>query len=270
MSITRIAPPALVNIRSAWDNSTHSITSGVGIVDWGPSVSFTKVADDSLLLIALRQSGWHSVATGFGTWFLEIDSVDYIIGSRKYTTANDHASQSADSVIGGIPAGTYTCQLRAANNTSGNLQSDANDTQSFSIMEAGSQSPTGALPRLRGIVAHAIMGTVNVTSTSYVNTTLNKSFTKQYEDTRLVVQVVGGGFNLGMAVYFALQIDGTDYQVTRRWSNTSGQHKTHVGVREITGIGAGTYTVTLRVKVSGGTWSYNSGDSFSFQVLESP
>lgn len=270
MSIARIAAAPCVNARAAQDNSTHNINTASGISNWGPSVSFTKNADDSLLLTFIRNSGWHTVATGTGQFYLGIDGTDYLVGGRKYDIANDHQTQSSAWPIAGIDAGTHTIQLKAATPTSGNLQTDANDTQSFMVMEVASQNPGGALPLLRGIVAHATMGSVNVTSTSYVNTTLNKSFTKLYEDTRLIVMMVAGGFNVGIVPTFAIQIDGTDTQICKRWTNTGGQHKTLAGVNEVTGVGAGTYTATMRVKVAAGTWSYNGGDDFSFMILEVP
>lgn len=271
MSVTKIGPAPSINARAAHSTATLSIAAAGGIVDWGASVAFRKRADDSHLLVFLRSSGYPSLATGRGQYYLQLGSTDYTIGVRHGTLANSHVSLSTDSTIVGVPAGSYTAQLRASCPSAGVWHAAGDDTQSFMVMEVGGQNPPGATgPRLRGIAATKYPSSGTLTSTSYVNAGLSKSFTKLQDETRLIFMITCSAFNSGFATHWGLNIDSADTDCAFRWINEAATHKTFCGFNERTGVDAGTYTVNLRHKVTGSTLAWDANDTWSFMVLEVP
>lgn len=269
MSSTKIVTSPSINAAAAQTRTTISVTNAAGTVNWGPSLSFTKRNDDTLLLVFLRASGYHSITTGAGGFLMNIDSTDYLIGGKHWTRQNGHSSYTSDSSIGGISAGTYTCQLRARCNSAGTMHANGDDTISFMIMEVGSKQPVGALPRLRGIAANVAPGSGNTTSTSYINIGLSKSFTKAKAGSKLIGFVAATAYQ-AVVGNWALGINGTDYDIVRRGVNEAGEHKTWVGVNEIAGVAAGTFTVELRVKVDAGQLNWDGNDNWSFMLIEVP
>jgi hypothetical protein len=103
--------------------------------------------------------------------------------------------------------------------------------------------------------------TDTTTSATYVNlagtgSVTSFSFTKRYADTRIRVDLSAGFFVAGTgnsAARFGVQINGTDYDVVNRHINPASTHGEASGVRYITGVPAGAYTVQGRWRRSAGT-----------------
>lgn len=109
-----------------------------------------------------------------------------------------------------------------------------------------------------GLSAQA-QGSFSTTSTSYVDlgAPSSFSFTKYYSssDTQLDT-FLRIGSRVGTApasVDWAIRINGTDYQIDHYEHGVNNQHDKAANWRMITGIPAGTYTVQVRVKSTGGT-----------------
>lgn len=121
----------------------------------------------------------------------------------------------------------------------------------------------------------AIPTTANAfSSTSYVNLTLNAvvqtiSMTKRYTSTRLKVQFgCEGFFNVASSqVTIGALISGTDYDVATQFYSAVS-HLPVGNVRYISGIAAGAFTATARIKVTANSWTANTSDIFSFTVEE--
>lgn len=131
------------------------------------------------------------------------------------------------------------------------------------------------LPSNVGLVSATITGTQNVTSTAYANlaglSTL--SFTKMYSATRLLIQVIAGGWSqvgTGYQLIYGINMGGSDTDVGRYNFNTTADHRSFSGAQVRSGDAAGIYTVTGRVKLSaaGGTTTIDSADSWAITVTE--
>lgn len=103
------------------------------------------------------------------------------------------------------------------------------------------------------------------------------TFTKVYDATFVAAVVQAGAYSsatlteAGFAVRFT-PIDGgdgytpTDWGVTSLYFNNSGQHLSVTGQRRLTGIPAGTYTVSLRWRRVAGTGNLAADDRDTFSV----
>lgn len=110
-------------------------------------------------------------------------------------------------------------------------------------------------------------GTRTTTSATYVDiptdTVALASLVKKRSDTNLVITVEGSWYHTtsGNRLTVGVNFNSTDYDIAARFANELSSHKTFAGSREISGVAAGTYTFTMRVKVGGGQYNIASGDN---------
>lgn len=131
-----------------------------------------------------------------------------------------------------------------------------------------------ALPMSSDVAAVYTFGTASTTSTTYVNIPSNNvtmTFTKRRSDTKLIISgwlsfyltVAAGDIVLGV------NVAGTDYDLGRRYKNELTSATTIAGYAKVTGVSAGSVTVTLRIKLSPGTLNLDNNHGASMLVQES-
>lgn len=115
----------------------------------------------------------------------------------------------------------------------------------------------------------------NFTSTSYANLTLNSvvqtiSMTKRYTSTRLKVVTAHSGFVNAQPtiINIGVLIAGTDYDILRTVFNVASSHMHLGGTRYISGVAAGAFTATSRIKVNANQFTTDNNDTFSLTVEE--
>lgn len=114
-------------------------------------------------------------------------------------------------------------------------------------------------------------------TTSGSNTTLataSSSLLKRSALTRVEVDLRASCFTTlatNTEATFAVGLGGTDYDIASHFCNPTGTHLSCSGIRYLTGIAAGTYTVTVRWRrTSGaGTLTRDANDTMSLSVKES-
>lgn len=148
------------------------------------------------------------------------------------------------------------------------------DTNLFSWTDGATWFPQSQWVQGQNIWSPPTTGN-SFSSTSYVNLTLNSvvqtiSMTKRYASTRLKVQFHGSGFVTVQptVINIAVLIGGTDFDIVRHSYNAASSHLPFSNTRYISGIAAGAFTATARVKVSANTLTIDSGDNFSLTVEE--
>lgn len=133
------------------------------------------------------------------------------------------------------------------------------------------------LPNCMSINNQLGSGTLDQTTYANIAGTSSISFTKRYDSTqtKLLVWLNHGGriSALSTTIDGAIQIFGTDYQISRyAFSTSTAQNEQWGGHREITGIGAGTFTVQARHRrfFGSGILTTDNNSWFSLTVMEVP
>lgn len=104
----------------------------------GASLSFTKWGDSTALHIDLKASGQATTAGGvyLCTLGVSINGSDNDVARHFYNSTTSHESFSADVKLSGVPAGTYTIQVRGKVGTAGKtVRIDSNDLVTMSVTE---------------------------------------------------------------------------------------------------------------------------------------
>jgi hypothetical protein len=112
-------------------------------------------------------------------------------------------------------------------------------------------------------IPHSDVGTVttgptSTTSGSYVNwppanVCQVTNFVKRRADTMLIVETHATCYVTAAAtVTFGFRVNNVDYDTAALYIGLTYLNFQMSGVRKVTGLAAGTYTVTMRAKVSGG------------------
>jgi hypothetical protein len=133
-------------------------------------------------------------------------------------------------------------------------------------------------PVIQPVVDYWSIGGATGTTTSGSNVTLATaaaSLVKLSAATRVRVALHASFFpNLAAntEATFAVGIGGTDYDVFSYFANTQAVHVEGAGVRYVTGVAAGTYTVTLRWRRTAGTGTLtrDANDVMSAEITEVP
>lgn len=131
---------------------------------------------------------------------------------------------------------------------------------------------------------YSVLGWENVVRTNAVGATtsagyvdwptvapLTSTFRKARSDTRLIVEL-GVSFYTsagGVIQRFGVNIGGVDYTVIDSAENPATTHDGRAGFRSISGLAAGTYTVTLRAMSDGAaTLNCDGVDTQSWSIRE--
>lgn len=120
--------------------------------------------------------------------------------------------------------------------------------------------------------------TRSTTSTSAVNwpvtDILERSVTKNGAsgDSSLLVMVFGSCYHdtSGGIIIFGVRANSTDYLNNVFYFNDASKHHSMMGYERITGLAAGTYTVTCRAYTNTGTLSIDNNDRWQLIVREVP
>lgn len=142
-------------------------------------------------------------------------------------------------------------------------------------IEAGIQAvPSGAV-NTAALVADAATAyaygecSANVTtaSTTYVDYHANTTFSYTTTGGRLVIDAFVGTYqnDSNANTFFAIHVNGTDYGIDV--SRVGAGLNATVAGRKIVTLAAGTYTIKLRWKVSGGTASSNNSSNSVITTL---
>lgn len=280
MSTRSIRPSHEVTARAVQDTSTYNIAISIfgGYTDFGPSVSFAKTRSDTTLLVIGFVEGYADAGAAASNWYFaaRVNGTDYQFGIFRPPVLNAATSCGGVVNIGGVPAGTYTVQMRASTDGAPPnmpLKTNSAYQQSMVVMEVAAGVVDGVVPTLAGWVGNELgPSSRNTTSTTYVNWGPSVSFTKRSSGTRLVVIGTGSMYRTVAALTATLgvNINSTDYDVVKRPIDVSTSHTQLAGATEITGLAAGTYTAQLRAKTSAGQINVDSGDCSSITILEVP
>lgn len=114
----------------------------------------------------------------------------------------------------------------------------------------------------------------STTSTTYVtiptDTVVLSSLVKKRSDSNIVISVGGSCFCTvgGGVLSFGVNFNSTDYDVYQQFINTTNAYFPFSSSREVSGIAAGTYTFTLKVKISAGTWNIDTNGLLNLIVEE--
>lgn len=135
-----------------------------------------------------------------------------------------------------------------------------------------SSPPTVFYPSIYSLIPTAIRST---TSASFVNwpngEAVTGTFNKRLADSRLIVTVQASGYvSATAALDYGVSIGGTDYLIVNTGRTTINDQVVAASTSEITGVAAGSHTVTLRARISAGTLSCNDNDKCCFTILEAP
>ncbi|WP_212822321.1 hypothetical protein [Polymorphospora rubra] len=132
---------------------------------------------------------------------------------------------------------------------------------------------------LRSISAETVYrgtppGTQDITATTFATLTgLSFTLTKIRSDTKLIVDLTATAYVSGTSGHLAIiavRIAAADYPVAEMILNTASAHTPITGHAEITGVAAGTYTVSLRARndVGSRTTRVDAGDRFTVNIRE--
>jgi hypothetical protein len=154
-----------------------------------------------------------------------------------------------------------------------------NDVVRVLMMNGGGPLVIGTVQRRAGYVNKQNMWIdrstqIDFTSTSWVSYSglLISSFTKYSDHTDLEVSITGTGYIVTTSSIFThlgALISGTDYEIAQLFYNSTGQHQTYSGFRQLLGIPAGTYSVQGRVKLeTAGTFRHDTSDYITMSVME--
>lgn len=125
-------------------------------------------------------------------------------------------------------------------------------------------------------VDYWLIGGSTVTTTSGTNATLataSTSLLKRSGLTRVEVDLRASCFTTlatNTEATFAVGLGGTDYDIVSHFCNPVSTHLSCSGIRYLTGIAAGTYTVTIRWRRTAGTGTLtrDANDTLSLKVRE--
>lgn len=159
----------------------------------------------------------------------------------------------------------------------------------FSTLPAGHaptaaelQSITDTLTAVSNSAAYTapsgISPTVNFTSTSYADfTNAQLAFTKYLGTSSLMARIDVTGFATGASLtcILGVQINGTDYQVSKFLFNELSSHRGWSGTSTlISGVAAASYNIKVRGKIdntaSARTATFDAGDIITLTVWEVP
>lgn len=116
----------------------------------------------------------------------------------------------------------------------------------------------------------------NASSTAYADlggtTFLSNTLVKRQADSSLDVELYGSA-SMGTSAggcRFGANIGGTDYDGNKFFFNLIDNHETFFSMVSVTGLAAGTYTVTARVKSLAGAGDVyiNTGDGLTMHISE--
>lgn len=176
------------------------------------------------------------------------------------TLDNDTAPSRCFNFAGPLAAGdrVFTCAIRPQGiYVFGSAPSSAANRVVSSVNKAG--------PAVNDSTTSATY--VSLTDSSSVSIVKNRSDTQLSVDLRVSCFLTGA---TNSKPSFAVQVNSTDYEIVASLINPVSTHEFMAGLRLISGIPAGTYTVQARwLRVSGtGTLNRNSDDWFGLTVYE--
>lgn len=177
--------------------------------------------------------------------------------------------------LAGLSAGSKTFTFRVTGGV-GNTNWQSSQSVGAAMLSCITALESG-LGGVNGKITRAFPSSnFSTASASYVDlldatagSPITVAFTKLRGDTDIVIkgQFSGLGSTQPMTVTLGVNDGTTDYDVTRFLLESFG-HATAEGERVITGLAAGAYTFTLRVKTSAGTVNFTTGNSASISALE--
>lgn len=106
-----------------------------------------------------------------------------------------------------------------------------------------------------------------------VTDTLSLTITKEGGTTSdLVVQLFGSAYHTGgvASMTFGVRVNSTDYMNGYFYFNAANTHQSVVGYERITGLAAGSWTVTMRAYTSSASLTVNTDDRWQMIVREVP
>lgn len=244
-------------------------------------------------------AGVKTFTNGFGTTTLDATKLSgdvptaslstnavTITGTQSVTGTKNFTSLGTTPLNGDNVSSGTVADARIAST----LARDSEVAAAYLALATGGQTVSGTTTFSGGVIANGkrqgnatvnlnnACGSGTTTSSSYANfpATSSFSFTKQYSssDTSLKVDlhVTSYATSVTSSVSFGVNINSTDTDVAQLTYNTANNHTQTSGTKVITGLAAGTYTVQIRWKRTGGagTVTVDGADWVSMTVQEVP
>jgi len=236
------------------------------------AATVTKSAGTDLLVEAYTEA---SIAVGNDFIYLGVSdgTTDYLLGTTRAFPSAGVLPIAGSVLITGLGAGSYTLTLRVKTSGARVATSESGCGAFIDVYEVNGGTVYPANAKILTPSSNLTISSSTYTDLldgsggSAVTTSITKALASTLLLVRETLTFVGAGSS-GQIVC-GVKVSGTDYDVCT-CVNDSTQHSGMVGRRKITGLAAGAYTLTYRVKVTQNMNFNATSNTASISVIELP